>query len=122
MAPGPRQPRKDSGGSGLCLHRLATWQKEQTGVVVALGSTAEPPGWELPLGAANSTVGRTLELAEALHRSQRAQLCTEASWPPVVGVVLGALAVSETREVQSEREKVTDSAIPMSSSHVTMYL
>lgn len=44
VAPRTQAARKDSGGSGLCLHRLATWQKEQTGVVVALGSTAEPPG------------------------------------------------------------------------------
>ena len=89
---------------------------------MALGSIAEPPGWELPLGAASSTVGRTLELAEALHRSQCAELCTEASWPPIVGVVLGALAVSESREVQREREKVTDSVIPISSSHVCNYI
>lgn len=121
-APGPRQPGKDSGGCGLCRHSSATWQKEQTGVLVALESTAGPPGWEPPLGATSSIVGRTLELAEALHRSQCAELCTEASWPPIVGVVLEALAVSETREVQSEREKVTDSVIPMSSSHVTIYL
>lgn len=121
-APGPRQSGKDSEARGLGRHTLATWQKEQTGVLVALGSTAGPPGWEPPLGATSSIVGRTLELAEALHRSQCAELCTEASWPPIVGVVLGALAVSETREVQSERESVTDSVIPMSSSHVTICL
>ena len=121
-APGPRQSGKDSEARGLGRHTLSTWQKEQTGVLVALGSTAGPPGWESPLGATSSIVGRTLELAEALHRSQCAELCTEASWPPIVGVVLGALAVSETREVQSERESVTDSVISMSSSHVTICL
>lgn len=71
---------------------------------MALGSIAEPPGWELPLGAASSTVGRTLELAEALHRSQCAELCTEASWPPIVGVVLGALAVRAEKFKERERK------------------
>lgn len=66
---------------------------------------------------------KNFRASRALHRSQCAELCTEASWPPLVGVVLGALAVSENREVQREREKVTDSVIPMScDSHVTIYL
>ena len=120
VAPGPGQPGKDSEGGGLCLHRSATRQREQTGVLVAPENRAGPPGWEPPLGTFGSILGRTSELAEALHRGPAVQRCAQRLvgcpwwwwWEPCGGV---------RPEKFKARERVTDSVIPMSSAGNTSF-